>query len=79
MQIEVDMSETKALTGVLVSTTISNGLLKRYSSHKTLQRMIAYWLRFKTNALDGKLSGPLSVEELDLTENYCENDTARVF
>ncbi|XP_011859672.1 PREDICTED: uncharacterized protein LOC105557117 [Vollenhovia emeryi] len=66
-QIEIDMSETRASV-VLTSVKKPCDLLRRYSSYERLQRTIAYCLRFKVNALGGKLHGPLTVEELGSAE-----------
>nr|XP_033322444.1 uncharacterized protein LOC117218271 [Megalopta genalis] len=54
--------ETKSKTCLLTTTTLSFELLQRYSSIIKLQRIIAYFLRFK---LDNQFKGSVSSDELN--------------
>ncbi|KAK2578329.1 hypothetical protein KPH14_012630 [Odynerus spinipes] len=74
-EIEIDTSEMKSAVILLITTTYD--VLRRFSSFEKLQRIIAYWLRFKTNALGGKKNGTLSVEELAVAERSIIKMTQR--
>ncbi|XP_076382077.1 uncharacterized protein LOC117218271 [Megalopta genalis] len=54
--------ETKSKTCLLTTTTLSFELLQRYSSIIKLQRIIAYFLRFKLN---NQFKGSVSSDELN--------------
>lgn len=43
-------------------------ILKRFSENEKLQRVIAYWLRFKDNSFGTKKSGPLTPDDLQHAE-----------
>ncbi|XP_068989255.1 uncharacterized protein [Neodiprion pinetum] len=56
-------------SAVLISTkTETFEVLRKFSLFGKLQRVIAFVLKFKANALSGKKNGPLSVEEFKKAE-----------
>lgn len=66
-QTTTDILETKQQSVVLVNTDKDNELFDRFSSLSKLNRVVAYRLRFKHNALhpDNLKSGPLTVSEIE--------------
>lgn len=66
-EIDADKSEMKA-TAMIAMKTPRYDILRRFSDYEKLKRIIAYWLRFKDNALRAKKSGPLRVNEFQRAE-----------
>ncbi|XP_012224844.2 uncharacterized protein [Linepithema humile] len=62
--IGIDTSEMKTIT-LLTQKRLNYDILQRFSEYEKLQRVIAYWLRFKANALGAKKRGFLQLEELE--------------
>jgi len=70
---EVRAGEKKAELSCLVSVTMDNSLMTKYSSLMKLQRVTAYCRRFIDNARvkkGGRDLGPLTVRELDRALNF---------
>lgn len=66
-----EIPERKTATQVMVNTAPDLSLICKYSSFLKLQRVVAYIIRFKNNALRKNIqSGPLSVSEMDLSLKY---------
>ncbi|KMQ85212.1 hypothetical protein RF55_16360 [Lasius niger] len=63
-EIGIDTSEMKSMV-MLTKKHSRYDILRRFSEYEKFQRVIAYWLRFKTNSLGAKKSGPLTPDELD--------------
>lgn len=60
-----ELSELRnTATATLLVTSTNFNLFSKYSSFIRLQRIVAYCLRFKTNAQNRKITGPLTVTEL---------------
>jgi len=67
---ETNLSELKTTTVILVASEASN-ILTRFSTYNKLIRaycMIAYCMRWKRNLREAKLTGPLTVDELENAE-----------
>ncbi|XP_046592768.1 uncharacterized protein LOC107217180 [Neodiprion lecontei] len=74
--INIDTSEMKPSV-VLISSKSTSDVLRIFSTYGKLERVLAYCIRFRFNALGPKQSGSLTVEELEHAEKAIVKMTQR--
>ncbi|XP_046420473.1 uncharacterized protein LOC124179783 [Neodiprion fabricii] len=74
--INIDTSEMKPSV-VLISSKSTSDVLRKFSTYGKLERVLAYCIRFRFNALGPKQSGSLTVEELEGAEKAIVKMTQR--
>lgn len=74
--INIDTSEMKPSV-VLISSKGTSDVLRKYSTYGKLERVLAYCLRFRFNALGPKQTGSLTVEEHERAEKAIVKMTQR--
>ncbi|XP_046613760.1 uncharacterized protein LOC124302046 [Neodiprion virginianus] len=74
--INIDTSEMKPSV-VLISSKSTSDVLRKFSTYGKLERVLAYCIRFRFNALGPKQSGSLTVEELERAEKAIVKMTQR--
>ncbi|XP_071579803.1 uncharacterized protein [Temnothorax nylanderi] len=62
---------------LIATKNMEYDILRRFSDYGKLQRIMAYWLRFKANSFGAKKSGPLTPDELELAETNILKITQR--